>query len=112
MCTHINTHTHAHTLHTCGAGRRGSTLRAIAITTTDLVSKEAALRVTLGGKEVSVGGMCKGSGMIHPNMATMLGVVTTDAAVDVEVWRGMLRRATDASFNAVRRQRGSRAGVF
>lgn len=67
----------------------------------DLVSKEAALQVTIGGKPVSVGGMCKGSGMIHPNMATMLGVVTTDADVDVEVWRGMLRRATDASFNAV-----------
>lgn len=57
--------------------------------------------MTIGGKTVSVGGMCKGSGMIHPNMATMLGVVTTDAAVDVEVWRGILRRATDASFNAV-----------
>lgn len=69
---------------------------------TDLVSKEAALQVTIGGRTVSVGGMCKGSGMIHPNMATMLGVVTTDAEVDVEVWRGMLRRATDASFNAVR----------
>ena len=69
----------------------------------DLVSKEAALAVTIGGKPVSVGGMCKGSGMIHPNMATMLGVVTTDAEVDTEVWRGMLRRATDASFNAVRR---------
>ena len=74
-------------------------------TPTDLVSKEAALRVTIGGVPVAVGGMCKGSGMIHPNMATMLGVVTTDAAVDAEVWRGMLRRATDASFNAVRRER-------
>lgn len=70
-------------------------------THTDLVSKEAALQIDIGGKSVSVGGMCKGSGMIHPNMATMLGVVTTDAAVDTEVWRGMLRRATDASFNAV-----------
>lgn len=74
---------------------------AVAITTTDLVSKEAALQVAIGGKTVSVGGMCKGSGMIHPNMATMLGVVTTDADVDVEVWRSMLRRATDASFNAI-----------
>lgn len=48
-----------------------------------------------------IGGMCKGSGMIHPNMATMLGVVTCDADVEPEVWRGMLRRACDASFNAV-----------
>ena len=61
----------------------------------------AARQITLGGKPVSVGGMCKGSGMIHPNMATMLGVVTTDAAVAPEVWRGILRRATDASFNSV-----------
>lgn len=69
--------------------------------TTDLVSKEAALQLNLGGKTVHLGGMCKGSGMIHPNMATMLGVVTCDAEVEPEVWRGMLRRATDASFNAV-----------
>ncbi len=52
--------------------------------------------------QVSVGGMAKGSGMIHPNMATMLGVVTSDASVEPEVWRGILRRAVDASFNAVR----------
>jgi hypothetical protein len=57
--------------------------------------------VTIGGKPVHIGGMCKGSGMIHPNMATMLGVVTCDADVEPEVWRGMLRRACDASFNAV-----------
>jgi N-acetylglutamate synthase/N-acetylornithine aminotransferase len=59
------------------------------------------LQVTIGGKQVHIGGMCKGSGMIHPNMATMLGVVTCDADVEPEVWRGMLRRACDASFNAV-----------
>jgi N-acetylglutamate synthase/N-acetylornithine aminotransferase len=58
-------------------------------------------QVTIGGKQVHIGGMCKGSGMIHPNMATMLGVVTCDADVEPEVWRGMLRRACDASFNAV-----------
>jgi hypothetical protein len=52
---------------------------------------------------VHVGGMCKGSGMIHPNMATMLGIVTCDAAVEPAVWRDMLRRACDASFNAVSR---------
>lgn len=86
---------------TLGSTAEDAHRAAVAITTTDLVSKEAALQVTLGGKTVSIGGMCKGSGMIHPNMATMLGVVTTDADVDVEVWRGMLRRATDASFNAI-----------
>jgi glutamate N-acetyltransferase/amino-acid N-acetyltransferase len=59
------------------------------------------LQVTIGDQQVHVGGMCKGSGMIHPNMATMLGIVTCDAAVEPEVWRGMLRRACDASFNAV-----------
>lgn len=84
----------------------GSTLEdghraAVAITTTDLVSKTAALQVTLGGKTVSIGGMCKGSGMIHPNMATMLGVVTCDAVVDPEVWRGMVKRASIASFNQI-----------
>lgn len=84
-----------------GATAEDAHRAAVGITTTDLVSKEAALSITLGGVPVSVGGMCKGSGMIHPNMATMLGVVTTDADVDAEVWRGMLRRATDASFNAI-----------
>lgn len=62
----------------------------------------SCVQVTIGGRPVHIGGMCKGSGMIHPNMATMLGVVTCDAAVEPEVWRGMLRRACDASFNAVR----------
>jgi N-acetylglutamate synthase/N-acetylornithine aminotransferase len=59
--------------------------------------------VTIGGKPVHIGGMCKGSGMIHPNMATMLGIVTCDAAVEPAVWRDMLRRACEASFNAVRK---------
>lgn len=66
------------------------------------MSKEAALKINIGGTPVHVGGMCKGSGMIHPNMATMLGVVTCDADVAPGVWRDMLKRATDASFNAVR----------
>lgn len=68
----------------------------------DLVSKEAALKVTIGGKTIHVGGMCKGSGMIHPNMATMLAVVTCDAAVSTDVWTGIIKRASDNSFNAVR----------
>eukprot|EP00798_Chlamydomonas_sp_ICE-L_P021157 gene21157-28046_t len=74
---------------------------AIAITTTDLVSKSAALQIIIGGKEVNIGGMCKGSGMIHPNMATMLGVVTCDAAVSSEAWIEMVKRASVASFNSI-----------
>lgn len=74
---------------------------AIGITTTDLVSKEAALSVDIGGATVNIGGMCKGSGMIHPNMATMLGVVTCDAKVAPEPWRVMVKRAAQASFNAI-----------
>ncbi len=57
--------------------------------------------MTIGGKTVSIGGHCKGSGMIHPNMATMLGVVTCDAVVESDVWRGMVKRASMASFNQV-----------
>jgi len=67
----------------------------------DLVSKSGALRVMVGGKPVHIGGMCKGSGMIHPNMATMLGVVTCDALVTPEAWRGMVKRASIASFNQI-----------
>jgi glutamate N-acetyltransferase / amino-acid N-acetyltransferase len=59
------------------------------------------VQISLGGVPVHIGGMCKGSGMIHPNMATMLGVVTCDADVEPQAWRAMLRRASDASFNAV-----------
>ncbi len=67
----------------------------------DLVSKSAALKVTIGGKPVHIGGMCKGSGMIHPNMATMLGVVTSDANVTPEAWTAMVKRASTASFNQI-----------
>lgn len=48
-----------------------------------------------------MGGIAKGSGMIHPNMATMLGVVTCDANVDVELWRALFKRAAVKSFNQV-----------
>ncbi|PNW71168.1 hypothetical protein CHLRE_16g694850v5 [Chlamydomonas reinhardtii] len=85
-----------------GASTADAHRAAVAITTTDLVSKEAALRVTLSsGAVVTVGGMCKGSGMIHPNMATMLGVVTCDAAVSSDVWTGIVKRASVASFNSI-----------
>lgn len=74
---------------------------ARAIMTTDLKMKQVAYTDTIAGKKVTVGGMCKGSGMIHPEMATMLGVVTCDAGVDQEVWQGMLKRAVDKSFNVI-----------
>lgn len=72
---------------------------AIAITTTDLVSKSCALEVDIGGSTVRVGGMAKGSGMIHPNMATMLGVITCDANVSISAWRKILSNAVTNTFN-------------
>ncbi|KAL3693290.1 hypothetical protein R1sor_006941 [Riccia sorocarpa] len=74
---------------------------AVAITTTDLVSKSVAVETTIGGTSVKLGGIAKGSGMIHPNMATMLGVVTTDASVSVDVWRSMVLTAVNRSFNQI-----------
>jgi glutamate N-acetyltransferase/amino-acid N-acetyltransferase len=74
---------------------------ARAIMTTDLAPKEAAARITIGGREASIGGMCKGAGMIEPMMATMLGFVTTDAAMPQALLDRALRDAVDQSFNAI-----------
>lgn len=74
---------------------------ANAIMTTDLKLKQVAFQDSVAGTTVTVGGMCKGSGMIHPNMATMLGVVTCDADVELGLWHKMLTRAVDRSFNAI-----------
>ena len=74
---------------------------ARAIMTTDTQPKESARAAEIGGASVVVAGMAKGSGMIHPNMATLLAFVTTDASLDHEVARAALKRATDASFNQV-----------
>lgn len=74
---------------------------AEAILTTDTRKKEAAVRVPLGGGYVTVGGAAKGSGMIEPNMGTMLAFLTTDAAVERECLQRTLSRAVDASFNRV-----------
>ncbi len=74
---------------------------AEAIMTTDTFAKEFAIGFTFRGADVSIGGMAKGSGMIAPNMATMLAFVTTDAAVSPEVLRHALREATDRSFNRI-----------
>jgi glutamate N-acetyltransferase / amino-acid N-acetyltransferase len=72
---------------------------AEAILTTDTRTKEAVATVEVAGKTVTVGGVAKGSGMIHPNMATMLAFVTTDAVVEKECLQSALSRATERTFN-------------
>ena len=74
---------------------------AHAIITTDLVTKEHAVRFSLGGRVAHVGGMAKGSGMIAPNMATMLAFVTTDAAIAAPLLDSALRQAVHVSFNSL-----------
>ena len=74
---------------------------AKAIMTTDTVKKEVAVQVQIGGQTVTVGGMCKGSGMIHPNMCTMLGFVTTDAAISKEMLQKALSANIKDTFNMV-----------
>jgi glutamate N-acetyltransferase / amino-acid N-acetyltransferase len=83
------------------ADATGGDTAARAIMTTDLVSKSIALETTIGDRVVRIGGMAKGSGMIHPNMATMLAFVTCDAAVSTSLWQTMLSRAADKSFNQI-----------
>ena len=72
-----------------------------AIMTTDTKNKEVAVTIELGGKTVTIGGMCKGSGMIHPNMGTMLSYVVTDAAVTKEVLEQIQKTAAHTTFNMV-----------
>ncbi len=74
---------------------------ASAILTTDTFRKEYAVEFQLDGKTVRIGGMTKGSGMIHPNMATMLAFITTDAAIDSSLLEQALREATARSFNMI-----------
>jgi glutamate N-acetyltransferase/amino-acid N-acetyltransferase len=84
-----------------GLSRRGGAKAARAIMTTDLAPKEAAVEFTLGTSKVRIGGMAKGSGMIAPNMATMLSVITTDAQVPARDLAACLRHAADRSFNCI-----------
>jgi glutamate N-acetyltransferase/amino-acid N-acetyltransferase len=76
-------------------------LAAQAIMTTDPFPKEAAARIAIGGRDVAIGGMAKGSGMIEPMMATMLGFVTTDAAAPAALLDRALRQAVNDTFNAI-----------
>ncbi|NEP87872.1 MAG: bifunctional ornithine acetyltransferase/N-acetylglutamate synthase [Okeania sp. SIO2C2] len=79
----------------------GGEAAAKAIVTTDLVTKSIALETQMGDRPVRIGGIAKGSGMIHPNMATMLSFVTCDAAVSPPLWQEMLTRAVNRSFNQI-----------
>ena len=82
------------------AGSAG-TLAAEAIMTTDTVKKEIAVEVEIGGKKVTLGGMCKGSGMIHPNMCTMLGFITTDVEISKELLQEALSESVNDTINMV-----------
>lgn len=74
---------------------------AKAIMTTDTVKKEVAVQIELDGKTVTIGGMCKGSGMIHPNMCTMLSFLTTDAAISKELLLEALQEDVKDTYNMV-----------
>ncbi len=74
---------------------------AVAILTTDLVPKTVTTEVKLSEGRIRITGICKGSGMIHPNMATMLGYLLTDAALEPDVAQTMLKEAVDVSFNMI-----------
>ncbi len=82
-------------------GPKGGEAASHAIMTTDTVPKTAELELQLGAASVRVGGMCKGSGMIHPNPATMLAYATPDAAVAPGWAAGIVKRIADRSFNQV-----------
>ena len=79
----------------------GSDTAAHAIMTTDTVKKEIAVSLTIGGKEVRLGAIAKGSGMIHPNMGTMLAFVTTDCAITHEMLSDALHEVVARTFNRV-----------
>ncbi len=81
--------------------RDGGGKLARAMMTTDTVPKEAAVAVSVGDTEFTIGGVAKGSGMIHPDLATLLCFLTTDATVDIDFLRLSLRKAAAASFNMV-----------
>jgi glutamate N-acetyltransferase/amino-acid N-acetyltransferase len=86
---------------TSPAAQRGAGLAAQAIMTTDTRPKIASRQLAIGGATITISGFCKGSGMIHPNMATMLAIITTDVAAPPGVLQAALRRAVDRSFNRV-----------
>jgi glutamate N-acetyltransferase/amino-acid N-acetyltransferase len=84
-----------------GLSKSGSEKVAKAIMTTDTFSKEIALSFKSGGKEVRIAGIAKGAGMIEPNMATMLCLITTDARLKKSLLQSALKQAADSSFNNI-----------
>ena len=88
------------------AGKKAESLQsghdaALAIMTTDTVEKEMAVEIEIGGKTVTIGGMSKGSGMIHPNMCTMLAFITTDAAITKEALQKALSEDVEDTYNMI-----------
>jgi glutamate N-acetyltransferase/amino-acid N-acetyltransferase len=79
----------------------GGHMAAEAIMTTDTIPKEIAYQIEIGGKTVTIGGMCKGSGMIHPNMCTMLGFITTDISISKDLLYQALSEDIKDTFNMV-----------
>lgn len=79
----------------------GGSSFAKAIMTTDTRPKEVAVSIDIDGTKITIGGAAKGVGMIHPNMATMLGFLTTDASIDPDVLQQMLSKSVDVSFNMI-----------
>ncbi len=80
---------------------KAGSFAANAILTTDTFAKEGHIKFELDGKEVNIGGIAKGSGMIHPNMATMLAFIVTDAAIEKKILDKMVKKAVDKSFNMI-----------
>ena len=83
------------------ADEEHAALAAQAIMTTDTHSKQVAVRIDIDGVPVTIGGMCKGSGMIHPNMCTMLCFITTDCAIDKNLLQKALSAGIDETFNMI-----------
>lgn len=86
---------------TLESGLLAGELASKAIMTTDTVNKEVAVTFEIGGKTVTMGGMCKGAGMIHPNMCTMLGFITTDCAIDKKLIQKALSENVVDTFNMI-----------
>lgn len=84
-----------------GLSKKGHEEARVAIMTTDTHYKECAAQFTVGGKKVTIGTMCKGSGMIHINMGTMLGFITTDCAISAEMLDKALRESILGTYNCV-----------
>ena len=84
-----------------GANAAAWLTAAQAIMTTDTVHKAASAKVTIDGVPITITGIAKGAGMIHPNMATMLAFIATDMPIAAAVWQPLLREVADGSFNAV-----------